>query len=254
MKKSFWVLFAATGAVSSTFERYDSPSDNIDRGSSDALQSVIHSSEQASSKHGSVFVKGKKREMLIDDVVGSASSRVTSALDNPVLDGVKGKRNERDRDQNGDIVKSNSVSGASRSSMDSFRSERKTKAKPKQKISHLSTSGSSFHGRLTEATEPACPPAQASSHSVALVTNKISRERGSRMPSNVPQESSKESEEPIDFAKLPLNEMEVLDVPNDITEPQDLSTWLNFDDDVLQDYDCVGLEIPMDDLSELNII
>lgn len=246
-----------SGAVSSTFERYDSLSDNIDRGSSDALQSVIHSSEQASSKHGSVFIKGKKREMLIDDVVGSASSRVTSALDNPVLDGVKGKRSERDRDQNGDIVKSNSVSGASRSSMDSFRSERKTKAKPKQKISHLSTSGSSFHGRLTEATEPACPPAQASSHSVALVTNKISRERGSRMPSNVPQESSKESEEPIDCAKLPLNDldsMEALDVPNDITEPQDLSTWLNFDDDVLQDYDCVGLEIPMDDLSELNII
>ncbi|KAK7845604.1 hypothetical protein CFP56_009074 [Quercus suber] len=163
----------ASGAVSSTFERYDSLSDNIDRGSSDALQSVIHSSEQASSKHGSVFIKGKKREMLIDDVVGSASSRVTSALDNPVLDGVKGKRIERDRDQNGDIVKSNSVSGASRSSMDSFRSERKTKAKPKQKISHLSTSGSSFHGRLTEATEPACPPAQASSHFKDFGANRI---------------------------------------------------------------------------------
>lgn len=246
-----------SGAVSSAFERYDSPSDIIDRVSSDALQSVINSSEQASSKHGSVFIKGRKREMLIDDVVGSASSRVTSAVDNPVLDGVKGKRSDRDRDQNRDIGRSSSVSGGSRSSLDSFRSERKTKAKPKQKISHLSTSENGFHGRFTGATEPACPPVHGSSQSVAIVSNKISREVGSRLPSNTPRESSKETEEPIDCANLQLHEldsMEVLDASNDLGEPHDLSTWLNFDEDGVQDHDSIGLEIPMDDLTELNMM
>ena len=35
---------------------------------------------------------------------------------------------------------------------------------------------------------------------------------------------------------------------------QDLSSWLNFDEDGLQDHDSMGLEIPMDDVSDLNMI
>jgi len=248
LKRVFGFLFAATGAVSSAFERYDSPSDNIDRGSSDAFQSVIHSSEQASSKHSSVFIKGKKREMLIDDVVGNASSRATSALDGPVLGGLKGKRSERERDQNKDNVRINSVSGASRPSLDSFRSERKTKAKPKQKNNHLSTSGSGFHGRFIEAMEPACPPVRGSNQSVKA---------GSILPSNIPQKSSKGSEEPNQIANLQLPELDSMEalggVSNDISGPQDLSSWLTFDEDGLQDHDSIGLEIPMDDLTELNM-
>lgn len=201
-----------------------------------------------------MFIKGKKREMLIDDVVGNASSRATSALDGPVLGGLKGKRSERERDQNKDNVRSNCVSGANRPSLDGFRSERKTKAKPKQKNNHLSTSGSGFHGRFIEAMEPACPPVRGSNQSIS---NKMSREVGSIVPSNIPQKSSKESDEPIHIANLQLPELDSMEalggVSNDIVEPQDLTSWLNFDEDGLQDHDSIGLEIPMDDLTELNM-
>ncbi|KAG7947560.1 hypothetical protein I3843_14G101200 [Carya illinoinensis] len=227
------------GAVSSASERYDSLSDNIDRGSSDALQSLIQSSEQASSKRSSVFIKGKKREMLIDDVVGSASSRVTSALDSTAHGGLKGKRSEREGDQKGDTLRSNSISGVSHSSLGSFGSERKTKAKPKQKNNHL----------LVEA---ACPPVRGSSQPVALVGNKVSREAGSFLPTNATRESSKEADEPVPLNLQPneLDSMEVLGVDGH----QDFSSWLDFDEDGLQDLDSIGLEIPMDDLSDLKML
>lgn len=43
-----------------------------------------------------------------------------------------------------------------------------------------------------------------------------------------------------------------LAVPNDLTVPQDLNSWLNFDG--LQDHDSIGLEIPMNDLTDLNML
>ncbi|XP_040992755.1 uncharacterized protein LOC121239556 isoform X2 [Juglans microcarpa x Juglans regia] len=231
-----------SGAVTSAFERYDSLSDNIDWGSSDAPKSVIHTFEQASSKHSSVLIRGKKREMRIDDVVGSASSRVTSAIDSPVLGGSKGKRSERDRDWKGDHL-SNSVSGAGRSSLDNFHSERKTKAKPRQKNNHLS---------LMEVIDPACPPVHGSSQPAAMVGNKLSKEVGSLLPSNIPQESRKEAEEslPLNLQPNELDSMDVLGVDGH----QDFSSWLDFDEDALQDHDSIGLEIPMDDLSDLKML
>ncbi|KAM7274508.1 hypothetical protein ACFE04_016374 [Oxalis oulophora] len=75
-----------SGAVSSTV-------DNLDRNTSGALQAA-NSSEQTYPKHGSSMNKLKKREVLIEDVVGSASSRVTSTLDNTVT-GARGKREQK---------------------------------------------------------------------------------------------------------------------------------------------------------------
>ncbi|XP_012079784.1 uncharacterized protein LOC105640155 isoform X2 [Jatropha curcas] len=201
-----------SGTVSSAFERYDS--------------------------HGDYFDRGKKREALIDDVIGSASSRVTSTLDSAVL---KGKRSDRDKDLNKDSTRVNSVSGTSRSLLDGFKNERKTKLKPKQKINHLSTSGNGARG---------------SSHSGANASNKINRDSGSMSLGNITQDGSKEADEPMDFSNLQLHELDTigLEVPNDLDGPQDLYSWLNFDDDGLQDHDSVGLAIPMDDLTELNMI
>ncbi|KAK8336318.1 hypothetical protein V6Z11_A09G114600 [Gossypium hirsutum] len=162
---------SASGAVSSTFERFDT---------SDA--------------HPGIHNKGRKREVLIDEVVGSASSRVTSTTLDGKVGGANGKRSES-------------------------RDERKMKAKAKQKNNNLS---SSRNGR---ASSPG-------------------KNHGS---------STKEVEEPMDFGNLQLNEldtMEELGVPNELG-PQDLSSWLNFDEDGLQDHDSIGLEIPMDDLSDL---
>ncbi|KAB2068107.1 hypothetical protein ES319_A08G008900v1 [Gossypium barbadense] len=203
-----------SGAVCGTFERYDSP---------DALLAV-HSTEHAVSKYGSTLNKGRKREVLIDDVVGSASSRVTPALDG-TAGGLRGNRSERDSRN------TSSVSGAGRTSLDGAKGDRRTKAKPKQK------SGHGFNGRLSD---PLLPP---------LANSNKMTEREARSLSPTPSNIR-----PDDFANLQLNDldpMEELGVSNDIGGPQDLSSWLNFDEDGLQDHDSIGLEIPMDDLSEL---
>lgn len=232
-----------TGAISSEFERYDSHCDNVDRGPLEGSRAVIHLSERASYKQGSILNRGKKREVLIDDVVGSASSRVTSALDGTVID-VKGKRNERDRDQKREIVRNNSLSGGC-SSMDSIQTERKMKAKYKQKNTLLSTPTSGFHNRNMEGEEPA-------RGSKPTVVNRKSK-------SLLPRDSPKEAEEPVDFAEWKHHEFdstEELGVSShdDLGEHQDFGSWLNFDEDGLQDHDSIGLEIPMDDLSELNML
>ncbi|KAK9029290.1 hypothetical protein V6N11_026409 [Hibiscus sabdariffa] len=194
-----------SGAVSSTYERNDS---------SEALP-AIQSSEQAVSKYGSMLNKGRKREVLIDDVVGCASSRITSTLDVNV--GGNGREQRRENLRN-----------------TSSKDERKTKAKAKakQKSSYLSSSGNGFNGRLIEPLKPT----------------------RSSSPVKIRQNSTKETDEAMDFANLQLNEldtMEELGVPNELGGPQDLSSWLNFDEDGLQDHDSIGLEIPMDDLSDL---
>ncbi|OMO89173.1 hypothetical protein COLO4_19888 [Corchorus olitorius] len=228
-----------SGAVSSTFERYDT---------SDALPSV-HSSEHAVSKYGSMLNKGRKREVLIDDVVASASSRVTTTLDGTV-GGMRGKRSERDRDQSRDNLRNGSASAAGRTSLDGSKGDRKTKAKPKQKNSHLSTSANGFSGRLSDPLLPG----RGSSQALANAGNMTEREARLSSPNNIHRDSTKEADEPIDFANLQLNEldpMEELGVSNDLAGPQDLSSWLNFDEDGLQDHDSIGLEIPMDDLSDL---
>lgn len=204
-----------SGLISSSFERYGSPCDNFDR--------------------------GKKREVLIDDVIGSASSRVTSTLDSTVVGGVKGKRSDRERDHNKDNLRSNSISGASRTSMDGFKSDRRTKSKPKLKSTHLSSSGDGPRG---------LGPAFANA------SNNINREVGSVSVSNVSQDAPKESEEPLDFSKLQLPDFDAIGLgeSNDLSGPQDLSSWFNFEEDGLQDHDSVGLEIPMDDLTDLQML
>ncbi|XP_044483678.1 uncharacterized protein LOC123209625 [Mangifera indica] len=211
-----------SGAVSSTFKRYDTPSDNLDRGSSDAFP-----------KHG-IILKKPKREVLIDDVVGSASSRVTSTLDNSnLVGGARGKRNEKDRD-----YKTISVSVAGRSSLDNLKNERKTKVKTKHKDNH------SVGGR---------PCVIGSNPSLTKPSNGRGREVGLSSPGKI-AEGSWKVEDPVDFSNLQLNELDpmALDVSNDLGAPQDLNSWLNFDG--LQDHDSVGLEIPMDDLTDLNML
>ncbi|KAF9676379.1 hypothetical protein SADUNF_Sadunf09G0132500 [Salix dunnii] len=203
------------GVVSSTFERYDSHSDNFER---------------------------SKKEVLIDDVIGSASSRVTSTLDSTVLGGVKGRRNNRDREQSKDNSRSNSVSGASHSSLDGVKGERRTKSKPNQKSTHLLNSGNRPRG---------------SYHSAVNASNKI-EQPGPRSMSlgNIPQDTPKEVDEPSDFPISQLNEFDAaeLGASTDLGGPHDLGSWLNIDEDGLQGHDSIGLEIPMDDLTELNML
>ncbi|CAK7329107.1 unnamed protein product [Dovyalis caffra] len=201
---------------------------------------VVSSTVERCDSHSDSFGRSKKREALIDDVIGSASSRVTSTLDSAVLGGVKGKRSDRDREQSKDNSRSNSVSGGSRSSLDAVKGERRTKSKPKQKSTHLLSSGNGPRG---------------STHSVANATNKMERV-GSMSLGNIPQDAPKEADEPVDFANRRINEFDTIELggSTDLDGPQDLGSWLNIDEEGLQDHDSIGLEIPMDDLTELNML
>jgi hypothetical protein len=61
--------------------------------------------------------------------------------------------------------------------------------------------------------------------------------------------------EPLDLSQLQIPDG--LGGPDDFdTQAGDLSSWLNIDDEALQDndIDLLGLQIPMDDLSDLNMM
>nr|GFC05897.1 hypothetical protein [Tanacetum cinerariifolium] len=62
-------------------------------------------------------------------------------------------------------------------------------------------------------------------------------------------------EEPFDLSPLQLPGMDDFGVGDDFGgQGEDFGSWLNIDDDVLQDEDFMGLEIPMDDLTDLNLM
>lgn len=71
------------------------------------------------------------------------------------------------------------------------------------------------------------------------------------IPIPVPIEDEKNEcmllEDPLDLSHLQLPEF-------DVGQGQDIGSWLNIGDDVLQDDDFMGLEIPMDDLTDLNMM
>lgn len=119
----------------------------------------------------------------------------------------------------------------------SYLGDRKTKPKPKQKAGQPPTSGNGFVNQNTRSLHPVQPSSYGFNHN--------------RMVSG-PQELSKESNEIVD----PLHDLDPIDelgVGTELGGPQDLSSLLNFDEEDLQDHFSAGLEIPMDDLTELNM-
>ena len=56
------------------------------------------SSDQDFAKSGPILNRGKKKELLLDDVGGNVSLRATSTLGNNLLGVAKGKRRERERE------------------------------------------------------------------------------------------------------------------------------------------------------------
>ncbi|GFP97273.1 hypothetical protein PHJA_001871400 [Phtheirospermum japonicum] len=190
-----------------------------DGSSVDAFETSTYQSDLSIRKNVSMSNREKKKEVLLNDVGGGA-------------DGAKGKRSERDRDR--DI---NTKAG--RLSMNGSKGDRKTKAKLKQKTAQLSMSGNAFV-------------------IVTMNNGGGNRKKDVRFMSagNAPLVSPKETNKPMDLAKLPLNDIDGIDELGDDSEigaPQDINSWLSFEVDELQDHDGIGLEIPNDDLSELNM-
>nr|GMD01913.1 uncharacterized protein LOC109148070 [Ipomoea batatas] len=200
-----------------------------------------HQSDQAFARNGPLSNRGKKKEVLLDDV-GGAAFRATSTLGGALFGGAKGKRSERDRDRDTSVRNANAKAG--RSSLGNSKGDRKTKTKPKQKTAQLSTSGNGSYNKFLETTSTMHTSVAGSGECVNTNGN---MKKESNMPSN-----SREVKESANAANLPLNDIDPIGEP-DLGAPQDFNSWFNFDVDGLADHDSIGLEIPMDDLSELNM-
>lgn len=209
----------------------------------DPYERFNHQSDHAFAKNGPILNRGKKKEVLLDDVGAGAAFRATSTLGGTLLGGAKGKRSERDRDS----LARNANAKAGRS-LGNSKGERKTKTKPKQKTAQLSTSvNASFNKFMEITTHPVYPSANGSGE---LVNTSGNRKREGDV------NSLREKKESANGMNLPLNDIDAIEelgVESELGAPQDFNSWFNFDVDGLQDHDSVGLEIPMDDLSELNM-
>ncbi|XP_011093773.1 uncharacterized protein LOC105173644 isoform X2 [Sesamum indicum] len=224
-------------------------STNQDTYSSEALLSANLDSGQNSGREDSWSMRVKRRELLLDDVGGTISRApgVPSGIGGSLSCSAKGKRSERDRDGKGnsrEVLSRSGTTKISRPGPTSVKGERKSKAKPKQKITHLSTSDNGPVGKIPEQ-----PKGMFSS------TVKSSEISGSDSGKDKNEYDIDMLEEPIDLSGLQLPEMDDLGVADDLAgQGEDLGSWLNIEDDGLQDHDYMGLEIPMDDLADLNMM
>ncbi|KAE9609903.1 hypothetical protein Lalb_Chr07g0180961 [Lupinus albus] len=216
--------------------------DNHDLDSSDMLPAINHSSEQTNGKDDLWSNRVKKRELSLDDVGDTLGTSSTPGIRSSLTSSVKGKRSERDRDGKGhnrEVLSRNGTNKIGKISSGA-KGERKSKAKAKQKATQHSVSVNGLVGMLSEQPKPLLPSVSKSTNSNANDNDEFGL-------------GGLDVHEPIDLSNLQLPGMDVLCVPDD-DQGQDLGSWLNIDDDVLQDNDFMGLEIPMDDLSDLNMM
>ncbi|KAK8956210.1 hypothetical protein KSP40_PGU019238 [Platanthera guangdongensis] len=175
--------------------------------------------------------RAKKKELFLDDVACRTTlpTSRTPVLGNSLASGAKGKRSERDRDNktsNRDPTFKNGHAKIGRPSASSgSKGERKNKPKPKMKMTQLSASVNALHSK-----DPGAEPVPLSGS-------------GTKKSAN--------DSEAVDLSNLQLPDIDVGDFGG---QGQDISSWLNFEEEGLQDHDCVGLEIPMDDLSDVHMM
>ncbi|XP_057428757.1 uncharacterized protein LOC130722134 isoform X2 [Lotus japonicus] len=213
---------------------------NHDINSPDILPAINNSSKQTSGKEDFWSNRVKKRELSLDDVGGTSSA--PSGVGGSLSSSARGKRSERDRDGKGqsrEVLSRNGNTKVGRPALSNAKGERKPKSKPKQKASQHSVSVNGLLGKLSDHSKPELPSVSKSNE---MSTNSNTKEKG------VFGSGESDDHEPIDLSNLQLPGIDVLD-----GQGQDFGSWLNIDDDGLHDNDCMGLEIPMDDLSDLNM-
>ncbi|KAL1531346.1 hypothetical protein AAHA92_34033 [Salvia divinorum] len=223
-----------------------SPSSNTqDMYSSEVFPSNNLGSEKVNGKEDSWSYRVKRREVLLDNVGGIISTGLGGSLSCSA----KGKRSERDREGKGnnrEAFPKNGTAKISRTVSASVKGDRKSKVRTKQKTAHLSASVNGSLGNMGE---------QEKGISSAMLKSSQSSQSKSGKDNN--NYSIDILEEPIDLSGLQLPDMDDLGVTDDLSgHGEDLGSWLmNIEDDGLHDNDCIGgLGIPMDDLTELNMM
>lgn len=208
---------------------------------SDIFPIINNSSEQTTGKEDLWSNRVKKRELLSLDDVGASSA--PSGIGSSLSSSTKGKRSERDRDGKGqsrEVLSRNGTTKVGRPTLSNTKGERKPKSKPKQKAAQNSVSVNGLLGKLSDQPKPALPSVSKSND---MSTNSNAKEKKNECA------IVEDEHEAIDLSNLQLPGMDVLDA-----QGQDIGSWLNIDDDGLQDDGFMGLEIPMDDLSDLNMM
>lgn len=197
---------------------------------SDASRASSHLSDLSFAKEDPWTNNVKQRELLLDEVVGSITGGTlkTSGLGAALVSNTKGKRSERDREGKGH----NRDGGRSgRPPSSNAKGERKNKTKPKQRTANISA-----------------PVSSALSRDPQLQT-KITTSDNSKDSTS----AASRRDEPVNAT----NDAEIPDLSN-LELPGidgDFGGWLNIDDDDgFQDLDLMGLEIPMDDINEINLM
>ncbi|KAF6152322.1 hypothetical protein GIB67_005976 [Kingdonia uniflora] len=187
------------------------------------FQSINCFSDQITCKEDFGANRVKKRELLLDDLGGTIAGSLPT--------GTKGKRSERDREgkrSERETISRNGTAKIGRTSLtNNSKGERKPKVKSKQKTTHLSAS-------------------------VNVLGNKASENKPFEMAITNSNNVKKKNEFCVDTDSEALD---LSNLPDDLDgQGEDLASWLNIDDDALLDDDFMGLEIPMDDLSDLNMM
>ncbi|XP_022960944.1 uncharacterized protein LOC111461594 isoform X2 [Cucurbita moschata] len=248
-EKSYASIQSLDARVSALAGSQNSPSyfsqnvENHDVTSGNVRPPANHQAERTTGREELWSNRVKKRELLLDDV-GNAGG--PSVIGSCISSSAKGKRSERDRDGKGHNREVSSRNGTKigRPTLSNTKGERKTKTKPKQKTAQLSISVNGLLGKMPEQPKPASSPVLKSSTSTG----------GSKEKDRFGLDGLDDPES-MDLSNFQLPGMDVLGVPDDLDgQGQDLGSWLNIDDDGLQDQDFMGLEIPMDDLSDLNMM
>ncbi|XP_043721272.1 uncharacterized protein LOC122668803 isoform X2 [Telopea speciosissima] len=220
--------------------------DACEKNPCDVFGSGNHLSESTTGKEETWMSRAKKRELLLDELVGGpggSSLRAPSVVGSARVSGTKGKRSEREKEGKGhnrDMSSRNGIGKIGRPSLGNVKGERKAKTKPKQKTTHLSASANGLLGKASEPPKAVLPPVPKSCEMASDSNIKKNDELALETLNDT---------EGIDFSNLQLPGMDVLG-----GQGQDLGSWLNIDDDGLQDDDIMGLEIPMDDLFDVNMI
>ncbi|KAJ6846856.1 uncharacterized protein M6B38_283615 [Iris pallida] len=213
----------------------------------DAIRSSNHLTDQICGTEDPWSTKLKKKELLLNDVVGNAL-RAPSGLGSSLVSGTKGKRSERDREgkgQNRDAGSRNGTPKISRAAVSNSKVDKKNKSKPKQKTTQLSASVNGLIGKATDIPNRISPSAPKSRETVG---GSAKRDELNLLPGySGPRDLSNDAEA-MDLCTLQLPEIDVSDFG---AQGQDIGSWLNIEEDGLQDHDLLGLQIPMDDLSDV---
>ncbi|EOA22191.1 hypothetical protein CARUB_v10002763mg [Capsella rubella] len=160
---------------------FSSPSNDAkssENGGSGTASNTLNepSNHQAEAKGSGAVSSTKRREALIDDVIGCASSKVTTSIDSAILSGggVQGKRSGRE---------------------DGFRN--KNKPKPKEKNNNNNNENQSRS--TTTSTHPTGPAS-----------------RGTTNRGGTSGDGAVDEEGPIDFSKLAFRDLEEIDDQADL--------------------------------------